>query len=172
MANRGPGTDLTREMAEYATFASGTQSYVTMVLDCVLERGAWRDRWLPRMKTPGLADRMFANIAVQRELRRRLQIFWTTGEGDAEFMPLVMTSSFDLGMAALDGFLSYRFLYERLFGAAVRPLLPSAFGAAVLMPHHPIERRMTYLATLSEEAIVACNTPIEPAFFPVDVASA
>lgn len=153
------------EMADYAGFSPAARLYIAMILDCVLERDAWRDRWRPRIR-PHVADRALANIAVQRELRTRLHRFWACGEGDAEFTPLVMTSSWDLAMADLNGFAPYRFLYERVFGMQVRPLLPSTFAAAALLPHHPIALRMALLSSLTQEAIAACNQASAPAFFP------
>ena len=153
------------EMAEYASFSTASRIYIGMVLDCVLERGAWRDRWRGRI-SPRVADHAFSNMAVQRELRKRLRRFWVTREGDAEFTPLVMTSSWDIASADLEHFAPYRFLYERLYGPEVRPLLPSAFAAAVLLPQHPVDRRMALLGTLTFAAVSSCNEPIVPTFYP------
>ena len=44
--------------------------------------------------------------------------------------PLITMTAFDLGQDRLTCFASYRFLYERLIGANVRPWLPGAFCAA------------------------------------------
>ena len=58
------------------------------------------------------------------------------------FAPLVTISAFDLGQDRLASFGAYRFLYERLIGANVRPWLPGAFCAAAALPHlHPEKRR-------------------------------
>jgi hypothetical protein len=55
--------------------------------------------------------------------------------------PLVTVSAFDLGQDRLGSFAAYRFLYERLVGAGVRPWLPGAFCAAAALPHlHPDRR--------------------------------
>jgi len=119
-------------MGEFAGFASDTRRYICAVLDCVCERGLWRTHWLKLCASPGIADRLFANIAAQRELRVRLLRFWRERSGDGEFMPLVLTTCFDLGMAAIDGFGPARFLAERLYGGEVRPLVPSVFAAAAI----------------------------------------
>ena len=49
--------------------------------------------------------------------------------------PLVTVSAFDLGQGRLTTFSAYRFLYERLIGAEVRPWLPSAFCSAAALPN-------------------------------------
>ena len=43
---------------------------------------------------------------------------------------LVTLAAFDLGQDRLQNFAAFRFLYERLLGASVRPWLPAAFCAA------------------------------------------
>ena len=48
---------------------------------------------------------------------------------------LVRLTAFDLAQEKITGFTAYRFLYERLLGAQVRPWLPGAFCAAAALPH-------------------------------------
>jgi len=43
-------------------------------------------------------------------------------------------TTFELSCSPIGGFAAYRFLYERLFGARVRPWLPAAFCAAAGLP--------------------------------------
>lgn len=152
-------------MAEFGRFGPTTQQYIMMVLDCVRERGAWKDYWRPRI-LPRMLDRAFANMAVQRELRDRLARFWSTGKGDAELMPLILTSSFDFGMAELNEFAPYRFLAERLYGSQVRPLLPAVGAAAALLPHHPAAWRAAFLNTIDQDAIEESLAKVTPTFFP------
>jgi hypothetical protein len=81
--------------------------------------------------------------------------------------PLVTMTAFDLGQDRLPDFASYRFLYERLIGAAVRPWLPGAFCAAAALPHLHPERRRALLQSISEAAATAPGwSNREPAFFP------
>ena len=64
-------------------------------------------------------------------------------------------------------FAAYRFLYERLIGAAVRPWLPGAFCAAAALPHLHPERRRALLQSISEAAATAPGwSNREPVFFP------
>ena len=80
---------------------------------------------------------------------------------------LLRISAQDLAMERLDSFSAYRFLYERLLGAGVRPFLPAAFcGAAALPTIRPARRRLL-LQSLSEAAATApAWSKREPAFYP------
>ena len=81
-------------------------------------------------------------------------------------------SAFDLARGELEGFASYRFLYERLIGAAIRLWLPAAFRAAAVLPTIPPERRLALVRSVGEEFISATGwSRREPAFLPgwVDV---
>ena len=81
--------------------------------------------------------------------------------------PLVMVSAFDLGQDRLCSFSAYRFLYERLIGAGVRPWLPSAFCAAASLPHLHPEKRRKLLQSISEAAATAPGwSSRSPAFYP------
>ena len=80
---------------------------------------------------------------------------------------LIRVTAFDLVQERLEGFASYRFLYERLLGAEVRRWLPSAFCAAAALPHIRPERRKNLLQSISEAAATAPAWSVrEPSFFP------
>jgi hypothetical protein len=80
---------------------------------------------------------------------------------------LLRVTAFDLGQNRISSFSQYRFLYERLIGAAARPWFPAAFCGAASLPHlHPTRRRML-LQSISEAAATAPGwSAREPAFFP------
>ena len=80
---------------------------------------------------------------------------------------LMRITAADLAQEQIDSFSAYRFLYERMLGAAVRPFLPAAFcGAAALPQMRPCRRKML-LQSLSEAAATAPGwSDREPAFFP------
>ena len=81
--------------------------------------------------------------------------------------PLVTISAFDLGQDRLSSFGAYRFLYERLIGANVRPWLPAAFCAAAALPHlHPEKRRLLLQSISEAEATAPGWSNREPAFYP------
>jgi len=76
-------------------------------------------------------------------------------------------TAFDLGQNRIDNFGAYRFLYERLLGAAVRPWLPAAFCGAAALPYLHPSRRRGLLQSISEAAATAPGwSSREPAFFP------
>ena len=110
----------------------------------------------------------------------RLQIPDDSGLDMIEpFLGMLATlSAFDLGQDRLPSFASFRFLYERLLGASVRPWLPAAFCAASALPHLHPEKRRILLQSISESAATAPGwSNREPVFWPewvekVDVAAA
>jgi len=70
-----------------------------------------------------------------------------------------------LAQAKLSSFSAFRFLYERLLGAAVRPWLPSAFMAAAALPAlHPSDRK-ALLGSISATDAAAPGWSIRPAVF-------
>ena len=76
-------------------------------------------------------------------------------------------AAFDLEQERLKSFSAFRFLYERLLGAAVRPYLPAAFCGAAALPSMRPERRKQLLQSLSEAAATALGwSDREPVFYP------
>jgi hypothetical protein len=95
----------------------------------------------------------------------------TSMEGVQEFMGALMRiTALDLAQEKLASFSAYRFLYERLLGARVRPWLPSAFCGAAALPHIRPTRRKMLLQSLSEAAATAPGwSEREPCFYPEKV---
>ena len=89
-------------------------------------------------------------------------------QGFDDFMgKLLQMTAFDLIQDRIDCFSAYRFLYERLLGAAARPWLPAAFCAAAALPQVRPERRKQLLHSISEAAATAPGwSPCEPCFYP------
>ena len=80
---------------------------------------------------------------------------------------LARLAAFDLAQERLDGFSPFRFLYERLLGAEIRPWLPSAFCSGAAMPHLRPARRKLLLQSLSEAAATApAWSTRAPSFYP------
>ncbi|MBX9881419.1 MAG: hypothetical protein K2X73_05540 [Sphingomonas sp.] len=155
------------EMKEFATFAAATQRYVRRSLDVGLERDDALNRWSRDVVEA-------ASIRAQYRLYERLPDLRATVPNDAgidrvdAFLgQLVTLSAFDLGQGRLTSFSAYRFLYERLLGAAVRPWLPAAFCAAAALPHLHPDMRRRLLQSISEAAATAAGwSTREPSFFP------
>ena len=155
------------EMKEFAGFGAATQRYIRRSLDIGLGRRDAMRRW---SRDAGEA----ASIRAQERIYRRLEHIRTNVPDDSGLDameplmgPLITMTAFDLGQDRLPDFASYRFLYERLIGAAVRPWLPGAFCSAAALPHLHPERRRTLLQSISEAAATAPGwSNREPAFFP------
>jgi hypothetical protein len=155
------------EMKEFAGFPSSTQRYIRRSLDIGLDRDDAMARWSRDVVEA-------ASIRAQARLYRTLPDLRQLVPDDADLAavepflaPLVTLVGFDLGQGRLTSFSAFRFLYERLIGAAARPWLPSAFCAAAALPHLHPELRRKLLQSISEAAATASGwSNRQPAFFP------
>jgi hypothetical protein len=155
------------EMKEFASFPAATQRYIRRSLDVGLVRQDPLGRWSRDVVE---AASIRAQVRVYDRLPELRNIIPDDSGLDAiePFMaPLVTVSAFDLGQDRLCSFGAYRFLYERLLGAAVRPWLPGAFCAAAALPHLHPDRRRALLQSISEAAATAAGwSAREPSFYP------
>jgi hypothetical protein len=167
LTKQGDGKSTLHELKEFSSFSPASQRYIRRSLDVAFGR---RDPILYWARD-GLET---ASIKAQRRVYQSLDIVRQTMPVDGgyealhPFMgPLIAVAGFDLGQDRLEGFSEFRFLYERLLGASVRPWLPTAFcGAAALPTLHPLRRRFL-LQSISEAAATAPGwSAIEPSFFP------
>ena len=155
------------EMKEFAGFSAATQRYVRRSLDIGLDRDDAMARWSRDVVEA-------ASIRAQARMYDRLNEIRALIPDDSgldavePFMaPLVTVSAFDLGQGRLTNFSAYRFLYERLVGAEVRPWLPSAFCSAAALPTLHPDLRRKLLQSISEAAATASGwSNRQPAFFP------
>ena len=155
------------EMKEFAGFSAATQRYVRRSLDIGLEREDALIRWSRDVVEA-------ASIRAQAHMYERLPEVRALMPDDSDlasvepFMaPLITVTAFDLGQGRLTSFSAYRFLYERLVGAEVRPWLPAAFCAAAALPTLHPDLRRKLLQSISEAAATASGwSTRKPAFFP------
>jgi hypothetical protein len=159
------GALLLSEMKEFAGFPKSTQRYIRRSLDLAFGR---RDALACWARDEGEAASIRAQGRLYKQLEPlRLQVPDDSGLDTIDpFMGLLITlTAFDLGQDRIPNFAAYRFLYERLLGAAALPHL------------HP-DRRRTLLQSISESAATAPGwSNREPIFWPewvekVDVAAA
>ena len=156
------------EMMEFARFGAAAQTYIRQALDIGLDRDAHIERWC-------MDDETAACIRAQKRAYRRLDAIRRAlaraegglGTVEALMNPLTTVAAFDLAQGKIDNFAGFRFLYERLLGAAVRPWLPSAFcGAAALPLLHP-KRRLVLLQSITESIATAPGwSSRDPVFYP------
>ena len=166
-ARPADGTMAVSEMKEFAGFPAGTQRYIRRSLDVGLDRKDALACWA----RDGVEA---ASIRAQARIYDRLDHIRGHVPDDSGleavepfFAPLVTITAFDLGQDRLSSFAAYRFLYERLIGAAVRPWLPGAFCAAAALPHLHPEKRRRLLQSISEAAATAPGwSNREPCFYP------
>jgi hypothetical protein len=161
------GAMLISEMKEFAGFPKATQRYIRRSLDVAYGRRDPIECWA---RDEGEAASIRAQARLYKQLDHlRLQVPDDSGLDMIEpFMGMLITlSAFDLGQDRLQNFAAFRFLYERLIGAASRPWLPAAFCAAAALPHLHPERRRILLQSISESAATAPGwSSREPVFWP------
>ena len=161
------GGAMLAEMREFASFPASTQRYVRRSLDVGLQGGDSGERWARDVgETAGIRAQA-AVYARLPETRAAIPPDSSLRTVEAVMAPLVAVSAFDLGQGRLSGFSAYRFLYERLLGARVRPWLPSAFCAAAALPGLHPDLRGRLLRSITESAATAPGWSVrEPSFFP------
>jgi hypothetical protein len=170
MANAGTASLTIAELREFASFTEDEQRYIERGLDIGLGRGDAFKQWSREASDTSTIRQQYL---AYRELRnlRGLVPCETSMEGVQEFMGALMRiTALDLAQEKLASFSAYRFLYERLLGARVRPWLPSAFCGAAALPHIRPTRRKMLLQSLSEAAATAPGwSEREPCFYPEKV---
>ena len=167
MGSTGTASLTINELREFASFTSCEQRYIKRSLDIGLGR---QDAFKLWARDAGEIASIRSQYVAYQDLKAlRGGLPDETGfEGLDAFMgKLVRVTGFDLSQERISCFSAYRFLYERLLGAAVRPWLPSAFCAAAALPQIKPERRKKLLHSISEAAATAPGwSTREPCFFP------
>lgn len=155
------------EMKEFAGFSAATQRYVRRSLDIGLEREDALSRWSRDVVEAASIRAQARHYERLAEIRDMLPEESDLNAVEPFLAPLATVTAFDLGQGRLTSFAAYRFLYERLLGAEVRPWLPSAFCAAASLPHLHPDLRRRLLQSISEAAATASGwSNRQPAFFP------
>ncbi len=167
MGNTGTASLTIAELREFAGFLSAEQRYIKRSLDIGLGR---QDAFKLWARDAGENASIRSQYVAYQELKTlRGNIPAETGFDALEaFMgKLVRIAAFDIAQDRLTCFSAFRFLYERLLGAEVRPFLPSAFCAASALPQIRPERRKHLLQSISEAAATAPGwSAREPSFYP------
>ena len=155
------------EMREFASFTPAEQRYIKRSLDIGLGRQDAFKLW---------ARDAGENAAIRSQYvaYQELKVLRDSVPSDSGFDmiesfigKLTRVAAFDLAQERIEGFSAFRFLYERLLGADVRPWLPSAFCAAAALPQIRPQRRKQLLQSLSEAAATAPGwSDAKPSFYP------
>lgn len=167
MSTTGTASLTIVELREFASFSAAEQRYIKRSLDVGLGR---QD-----------AFKLWARDAVERSSIRSQYVVYQQLKGlremhpdensldglDLIMGPLVRLAAFDLAQERIECFSAFRFLYERLLGAFIRPWLPAAFCCAAALPQIRPERRKRLLQSLSEAAATAPGwSETQPRFYP------
>ncbi|HWU03522.1 MAG TPA: hypothetical protein VN222_12350 [Novosphingobium sp.] len=166
MSNTGMASLAISELREFASFTPCEQRYIKRSLDVGLGRQDAFKLWA----RDGDETASIRNQYIAYKDLKGLRGAMPSEEGfdTLDLMGrLIRLTAFDLAQEKLTGFAAYRFLYERLLGAGVRPWLPAAFCAAAALPQIRPERRKKLLQSISEAAATAPGwSTREPAFYP------
>lgn len=161
------GTLTLTEIREFANFSSKSQRYIRMALDIAFDKDDAIALWSrdeDEMRAMKLQQKKYAKLEL---LRSRIPANNDIADNEAFFAQLMAISSFDILQGKLDSFAAYRFLYERLLGAHVRPWLPAIFCATASLPQLDPKQRKKLLQSISEAAATAVGwSKRSPSFFP------
>lgn len=153
------------EIQEFGSFAAEAQHYIGRSLDAAFAPDLKVGRW-------ARSEDEAVDISLQRSIyralpaiRRSIPIDSEPVAADSFLFPLIAVSVFDLSGGGLETFSHFRFLYERLLGAGVRPWLECAFAAAAALPHQAPQRREALFASLGDASTSRWSSR-EPAFVP------
>ena len=154
------------EMKEFATFTAAEQRYIRRSLEVAAKGVDAVERWV---RSNAEAESIERQARLYRALIPAIRAIIPDDialDSTADFIgPLVTLSAFDLGEGKLERFAAYRFLYERLLGASVRPWLASAFLAGAALPAlHPSHRK-ALLGSISGSEAAAAGWSIRQAAF-------
>jgi hypothetical protein len=167
MGNTGTASMTIAELREFASFGPAEQRYIKRSLDIGLGR---QDAFKLWARDAGENASIRSQYVVYQELKGlRGSLPDETGfEAIEAYMgKLIRVAAFDLAQERISCFSAFRFLYERLLGAEVRPFLPSAFCAAAALPQIRPDRRKDLLQSISEAAATAPGwSTREPSFYP------
>jgi hypothetical protein len=146
------------EMKEFGSFHKKTQRYIRQSLDVAFDRGDVLQKWgRTQAERDEIRLQQHNYSLLLNRIRLRLNRSGGVNIGHIEWVmgPLVAIATYDLSCGKLNGFGPFRFLYERLFGAEVRPWLPSVYCAAAAMPLHHAGDRKNLLHAISEQSACA-----------------
>ncbi len=167
MATTGTASLTINEMREFANFEAGEQRYIKRSLDIGLGRHDAFKLWARNAGENSAIRRQYVAYQELKTLRETIPSESTPGQIEQFIGKLTRVAAFDLGQDRITSFSAFRFLYERLLGADVRPWLPSAFCAAAALPQIQPQRRKMLLQSLSEAAATAPGwSDREPHFYP------
>ena len=167
MAVTNTATLTIAEMREFAGFSAAEQRYIRRSLDIGLGRCDAFRIWGRNAGENAAIRSQYVAYQDLKVLRTLVPVEGSVAEIERFIGKLVRMTAFDLSQERINSFSAFRFLYERLLGAAARPYLPAAFCAAAALPAiRPLQRKLL-LQSLSEAAATASAwSDRQPSFYP------
>lgn len=167
MAYAGTATLTISELREFASFTPCEQRFIKRSLDVGLGRQDAFKLWARDSEETASIRRQYVAYQDLKCLRTMRPDDIGFEDLEAFMGKLVRMAAFDLAQDRISSFSAFRFLYERLLGAWVRPWLPGAFCGAAALPQIRPDRRKTLLHSISEAAATAPGwSDREPSFYP------
>ncbi|HAU22878.1 MAG TPA: hypothetical protein DCS24_09870 [Erythrobacter sp.] len=167
MAIAGSASMTINEMREFASFSAAEQRYIKRSLDIGLGRRDAFKLWARNEGENAAIRRQYVAYQELKTLRETVPNDTGFNQIEGFIGKMARVAAFDLAQERIESFSAFRFLYERLLGAEVRPWLPSAFCAAAALPQIRPELRKVLLQSLSEAAATAPGwSDREPSFYP------
>lgn len=167
MPTTGTASLTIAEMREFANFSPAEQRYIRRSLDIGLGRQDAFKLWARDASENAAIRSQYVAYQELKILRTSIPNESGLENIEAFIGKLTRVAAFDLAQERVESFSAFRFLYERLIGADVRPWLPSAFCAAAALPQIRPSRRKMLLQSLSEAAATAPGwSDRAPSFFP------
>ena len=155
------------ELREFASFTAREQRYIRRSLDIANKNTNVLPYWSRDLDEVVSIQEQMETYDIVSELRKMMPAEFDSGMIGSFMAPLIELTVADLKQDHIDSFRAYRFLYERLFGALVRPWLPSTFLAAAAVPDiEPHRRKLLLQSVKEEEALLPGWTKREPTFIP------
>lgn len=160
------GEQMLREMEEFGTLPVAAQRYIRRSLQVRLGE---TETLVQLTRTTSEAK----SIGRQLDLYRKVDAVIDAIPSDDDIASVTRFTSliaplvaFDLGEQKLESFAAFGFLYERLFGAAVRPWLPTIFVMHASLPHLHPNRRLSLLGSVTADMVTSHWSTRDSQFFP------
>jgi hypothetical protein len=158
------GAAVIGEIQEFGSFSYETQRYISRSVHVAVSPASALE-WA---RNDAESEAVIAQVHAYKVLgliRASLPSDNLCADAGSFLFPLIGVGAFDLGCGCIETFAQYRFLYERLLGAAARQWLPSAFASAVALTDLDSSDRRSLLASLRAD-LDSTWSRLEPSFFP------
>ena len=154
------------EMRELAQIPNAAQRYIRRSLEVRFGRRDWVARLArspDEQRSMARQGALYENVDV---IRAAIPIEDEIGEITRFISMAAELTAFDLGEQKIRSFAAYRFLYERLLGAAARPWLPGIFLMCASLPQFHPAHRLELLRSIDAYSAGATWSSVEPQFYP------